>query len=165
MQTLYVEHKSSSYVIQEPGGVVFRMTRDGTQTRIFDQRHTSEILTRHRVITEAEALIIAYARPAQEQTHNATLTLNAEPQKPSPADPRRLYNTKNALVAGAGITALILLFFAAAKGGLATLLEFFLLLMALPALAFGLTFVFVAGFLIYLFIHWIIIKLNRHGSP
>jgi hypothetical protein len=153
MQTLYVEHKSSSYVIQEPGGVVFRMNRDGTQTRIFDQRHTSKILTRHRVITEAEALIMAYAHPAQEQTHNAALALNAGPQKPSPADPRRLYNTK------------ILLFFAAAKGGLATLLEFFLLLMALPALAFGLTFVFVAGFLIYLFIHWIIVKLNRHGSP
>ena len=163
MQTLYVEHKSSSYLIQEPGGAIFRMNRDGTQTRIHDRRHTSEVLAKHRVISEAEALIIAYAHPSQDPPR--ALSVETLPPEPSSSDPRRLYSIKNALLAGAGITVLILLFFAAAKGGLATLLEFFLLLMALPAVAFGLTFVFVIGYVFYLFIQWIIFRSDQRSSP
>jgi hypothetical protein len=91
--------------------------------------------------------------------------LETLPRNPPSSDPRRLYSIRNALLAGVGMTVLILVFFAAAKGGLATLLEFFLLLMALPALAFGLTFVFVVGYVLYLFIQWIIFRLDQRGSP
>jgi hypothetical protein len=168
MPTLYVAHKSNPYIIQEPEGAVFRMNSDGTRTLVVDHRHADKILSKHRIITEAEALLMAYAHSSQHavlsQSHDTDQNLEGIPRRTGSEDTLKLYSIRNVLLATAGIIVLILLFFAGAKGGMATLLEFFLLLMALPALAFGLTFVFVLGFLLYLFIQWIIIRLGQRDS-
>ncbi len=164
----YVEHRESSYIIEKPG-TVYRLNRDSTTSRITDQKVIYRIMARHRVISEAEALIIAYSETTREEQKQArpvaTATAGEPPPRPAKqAEEQRGRRARQAFVAimaaiiGVNLMAVLL------RGTMVSFLEFALILMVLPALTFGVAFVLVCFFFLYLVVIWVVVKLkNRWG--
>ena len=156
----FVVHKKDSYVVHKPS-IVYRLNKDGSTSRITEDEHIARILSNHRVISEAEALILAYSdrhSEARKKPSAKAVATQAKPKRPESRD-----NQKTRVVIFTVLSAIVVLNLIAIifRGSMVSFLEIALLLMVLPGLTFAATFVFVIGFFFYMLIEWVVIKLRR----
>ena len=169
----FVVHIGRPYVIQRNGSEVFRIGENGTLFRLTQEQEIARVLLHHTVVTEPEALILAYAKPSH--TSAKPSHPGSENQaKPQPRlAPRTLVKLKERLSKlfknGTKISALKIVFLTVLLASIlafipvnwSILIQFLIVILAVPAVVFPIVFVIVVLVSLYLLIDWVILKLIR----
>jgi hypothetical protein len=163
----FIKQGNNPYFVERPGGEVYRLHRDGSHSRIADKAELDKILSNHRVISEAEALILVYSGGTRRKPREPRMPDKSRRNQRRAAGFGRARSTDShlksvhAIIAVAVIFIFMLLVVSMMRTNLGSFVEFVLLMLALPAIAFGLGFLLVAGTAITGMIYWLILKLRE----
>ena len=146
---MFVVHRGKPYVFQKNGNEVCRIDEKGTLSRLTQEEEITRVLFHHTVLTESEALILAYAKPAH---------MSAKPAPRSLVKLKERFSTPHKIVALAALMVLVLPFIPINWG---ILIQFLIVVLAIPAVAFLIVFVIVVLVSLYIMIDWVILTLIR----
>ena len=169
-QALYITFDKIPYVVEKPGTEVYRINPDGSQTPVTDKTRVSRILNRHSVISEAEALIMAYAGVSPDRPESGSEALESkmilEPGSLSSGVAggkfiwKSLRNIRPSVVVTVGVSAILIIAAVSLKSDLGFFAKLLLALAVLPPIVYFLVFICVAVFLLYQLARFVIAKLQ-----
>ena len=160
---LYIEYEKTPYVIEKPGTEVYRINNDGSQVLITDRKRVSRILERNTVISEAEALIMAYSRVSPDEPHMVQIEEKIPPGKPFSTGIWWKLKTliQPSFVVTVGTLTLLIVAAASFKSNLGFIARVLLVVAVLPPLVYFITFLCVAAFLLYRLARFVIATLQQ----
>ncbi len=163
---IFVVHRGKPYVFQRNGSEVYRIGEKGTLSRLTQEQEITRVLFHHTVVTEPEALILAYAKPSHMGSENQA---KAQPR----TVPKSLVKLKERFskpfkrgvkISAFRIVALVALLvlalpFIPINWGI--MIHFLIVVLAVPAVVFPIVFVIVVLVSLYLVIEWFFLKFVR----
>lgn len=155
---MFVKYKQKAYAIQNLGEAVFELNENGTYMQVSDGKEIAKILTGRNIISETEALIIAYAQKhhsAEQQAIPAQVRVALK--KGAVQEPSRKAITRTIVFTLAAVCVVCMGVFII-PGGLSFLLGLFMVVVALPPIVFGITLACISVVALITFLKWAIDK-------